>query len=139
MARPKKEINWDLVLKKMEAGCSASEIYNSNDSLSCNRDTFYDRFKEEFGCSFSDYSAECKELGKGDIRLMLHMKCLNNRAPGNMQGLIFKARCELGMKEPDSTTNIAANQKQLDESHLIYQLQNRIAELENNDNKPETE
>ncbi len=111
MARPKKEINWDLVIKKMEAGCSAAEIYSSNDDTGCDMGTFYNRFREEFGCSFSSYSQTLREFGKGQIRSMLHLKSLDNRAPGNTTLLMFLARCELGMKENlDITPN---NDKQI--------------------------
>jgi len=138
MARPPKEINWEKVKQKMEAGCPASEIFSSREHK-MTKDTFYTRFKKEFGCSFQDYYDELSQCGKGDIRWMLHAKCLNNKAPGNLTGLIFKARCELGMKEPEILHALAANQEQIDQSHEIMRLQHRIAELEANANKPKTE
>lgn len=138
MARPLKEINWEKVKQKMEAGCSASEIFSSKEHH-MTKETFYNRFKKEFGCSFQDYSTESAQCGKGDIRWMLHAKCLNNKAPGNLTALIFKARCELGMREPDLQNLLAANQSQIDQTHEIMRLQHRIAELEANADKPKTE
>ncbi len=102
-------------------------------------DTFYDNFRVHHGCRFSDYSGPASQGGKADIRSMLYAKALNNKAPGCSQLLLFLARCELGMKEPEITHHLAANQNQLDQTHLIMQLQNRIRELEENGNQSETE
>ncbi len=134
MARPPKEINWETVRKKIEAGCPAKEIFNSYD-CQVTDETFYKRFKEEFGCSFSDYSPRAASVGEGDLRLMLHAKAMQ----GNITVLIFLAKCRLGMKEPEVTHTLAANQEQIDQNHLIMQLQHRIAELEANANKSQTE
>ena len=138
MARPPKEINWEKVKQKMEAGCPASEIFSSRDHQ-ISENTFYRRFKKEFGCSFGDYCGELAQCGKGDIRWMLHAKCLNNKAPGNITGLIFKAKCELGMREPELLNILAANQGHIDQTHEIMRLQHRIAELEANANQSQTE
>lgn len=125
MARPPKDINWETVRKKMEAGCTAKEIFSSHDTR-MSPDTFYSRFKEEFGCSFSDYSDESNERGIGDLKLMAHAKAMQ----GNITTLIFLLKCRAGMREPELVHNIAANQTQIDQSHLIMELQHKIAELE---------
>src|SRR5580693_7619045 len=114
MARPLKEINWDVVDKLIEAGCNGLEIAAK---FRIDDDTFYNRFKREYGCSFQDYSGKAQECGKSDIRSMMHAKALNNSAPGNLTLLIFLARCRLGMKEPETAHLVAANQSQLDQSH----------------------
>lgn len=127
MARPLKEINWDVVERLIESGCSGTEIAGK---FRIQSDTFYRRFKEEYGCSFQDYHAPSQEAGLADLRSMIHAKALNNKAPGNSNLLIFLARCRLGMKEPEVVHNLAANQTQIDQSHLIMELQHKIAELE---------
>ena len=73
MARPLKEINWEMVEKKMEAGCSAREIYGGI----CDADTFYRRFKTQYGTRFEDYGVECHTVGKGNIRLKQYLKAMN--------------------------------------------------------------
>lgn len=135
MARPLKEINWDVVEKLIENGCRGTEIAAK---FRIQKQTFYRRFEDKYGESFQNYHTETQEAGLADLRSMLRAKALNNKAPGNAQILMFLARCELGMKEPETTNLLAANQPQLDQSHLIMQLQHRIAELEENGNKSQT-
>ena len=135
MARPLKEINWEVVEKLIEAGCKGTEIAAK---FRIQSDTFYRRFKDEYGLSFQDYHGESHEAGLADLRAMLHAKALNNSAPGNSNILIFLARCRLGMKEPETTAGLATNQTMLDQTHLIMQLQHKITELENG-NQPQAE
>lgn len=132
MARPQREINWDVVRKYMECGCSGMQIAAK---LRLAKDTFYNRFKKEFGKCFQDYYEEGEGVGKLDIRVMLYAKALNSKAPGNADLLKFLARCELGMREPEMTQSLATNQQQIDQSHLIMQLQYEIEQLKNA-NKP---
>lgn len=95
MPRQKKPINWDLVEKKMEAGCSAKEIASTFDIC---LDTFYPRFKEEFGRSFSDISEERYLLGNGNIKLTQYAKAMS----GNIHMLILLGKERLGQgKEQD--------------------------------------
>ncbi len=140
MARPLKEINWDVVDQCMESGCSGVEIAGK---FRIQKQTFYERFKKEYGCSFQDYHTEAQEGGLADIRRMLHGKAINNQNPGNAHLLIFLARCRLGMKEPETVVNIAANQAQIDQSHIVMQQAHEIetlkAIIEANAHKPETE
>ena len=112
MARPKKEINWELIKKKIEAGCSAKEIYNSYEHK-MDDDTFYYRFKEEFGCGFQDYSGKQAQQGEGDLKYMLHAKAMQ----GNITALIFLARCRLGMKEPEISSLTAPLQDTINLQH----------------------
>ena len=134
MGRTPKEINWKTVRQKIEAGCPAKEIFSEKDCEVC-ADTFYKRFKEEFGCNFSDYSDQVSQTGLGDLRLMAHAKAMQ----GNITMLQFLCRVRLGMKEPETTTLGAPNQVGIDQSHIIMQLQNRVNELEENANKSKTE
>jgi hypothetical protein len=132
MARPRREINWEVVEKLIENGSSGIEIAGK---FKIDSDTFYRRFQAEYNCRFADYTAIGSQGGKADLRSMLWAKAINNKAPGNAQLLMFLARCELGMKEPDSVQLLAANQPQIDQTHEIMRLQHRIAELEENADK----
>lgn len=89
MARPKKEINWDVVEKRIEAGCSGIEIAAA---LRIDDDTFYGRFKEHYGKSFSDYSGTFYSAGDSNLKFTQYMKALS----GNMQMLILLGRERLG-------------------------------------------
>ena len=134
--RPEKEISWPLVEKFLEAGCSAKEIASK---FRMKVDTFYTRFKKHYRCSFQDYRVMGDTAGKADIRLALHSKALNDGNKVNTKTLIFLAKCRLGMVQPEATQSEAANQKEIDLTHQIMQLQNKIVELEKNGNKSETE
>jgi hypothetical protein len=127
MARPLKEINWDIVDKLIEAGCSGVAIAGK---FRIKSDTFYARFKIEYGCSFQDYRANVQEAGLADLMLMLHAKALNNKAPGNSNLLIFLAKTKLGLRESEIEQIFAPKQENIDQKHLIMELQNRICELE---------
>lgn len=127
MARPHKEINWDVVEKLIEYGSSGIEIAAK---FRIQPDTLYRRFKEEYGCSFQDYKGATHEAGKADLRAMLWAKTLNNKAPGNAQLLLHMSKCILGLREPEAVSNLAANQEQIDQSHYIMQLEHKIALLE---------
>lgn len=126
MPRPKKEINWEIVEKLIEYGCTGVEIAGK---FKVDPDTFYRRFNEEYFCRFSDYEGIGHSGGKADLRSMLWSKALNNKAPGNAQILIKLAGCVLGMKEPEVINLLATNQQQLDQTHKIMELEHELAEL----------
>lgn len=97
MGRTPKEINWDIVQKKVEAGCSAKEIYE----CLVDSDTFYRRFKDHFGENFADYSARMRSAGPGNIRFTQYMKAL----AGNTNMLMLLGREWLGQgKEPEKVS-----------------------------------
>lgn len=136
MARPHKYINWEVVERLIECGCPGTEIAAK---FRIQSNTFYRRFEQEYGVSFQDYRAESQEAGLADIRAMLHAKALNNKAPGNSNLLVFLARCKLGYREPDVIHTLAANQVQIDQTHLIMQLQHEIEVLKANADKSKAE
>lgn len=95
MSRPLKQINWDIVEKRMEAGCNAREIALS---IPCEINTFYDRFKNEYGKPFADYRDDFYNLGNDNIKFTQYMKALS----GNIQMLLLLGRVRLGQdKEID--------------------------------------
>lgn len=92
MARPLKPIDWNLVEKKMEAGCNGVEI---SGSLHIDTDTFYSRFKEEFGESFSALSANYHSGGKSNLKVRQYAKAME----GNINMLIWLGKNWLGQKD----------------------------------------
>ncbi len=96
MARPRKEINWKLVEGKMAAGCSAEEIYNDPDTL-MDQDTFYRRFREEYGVGFADYAVKFHSNGKGNVRYTQYAKAIQ----GNIPMLLLLGKHWLGQKDKD--------------------------------------
>lgn len=85
MARPEKEINWEIVEKRMEAGCSGLEIAQA---LRINDDTFYNRFKKHYGKSFQDYSGRFKDVGIANVKFTQYIKAIS----GNNAMLLLLGR-----------------------------------------------
>lgn len=94
MARPKKEINWEIVEKKIEAGCNGIEIAAT---LRIDADTFYIRFKEQYGKSFQDSSGHFYSAGDANIKFTQYMKALAGN--NNMLMLLGKERLNQGKEE----------------------------------------
>lgn len=125
MARPLRDINWDVVERLIENGSSGIEIAGK---FKIDENTFYRRFQRQYDCRFADYVGIGSQGGKADLRSMLYAKAINNKAPGNAQLLMFLARCVLGMREPEMIQQLAANQQQIDQTHRIMQLEHELAE-----------
>jgi hypothetical protein len=141
MARPLKEINWDIVISKMEAGCPAKEIWGQ-DECHVQENAFYRRFKEEFDISFGDYRDRLNSIGDGNIRLKQYLKAMHGS--DKMLTLLGVERLGQGKEE----VKVSPIQNEIDTGHenMILKSQNlekdkRIAELEEklNDNKPQAE
>jgi len=91
MSRPKKPINWEIVKKKMEAGCSAKEIAGA---IPIDINNFYDRFKLEFGKTFAIFADELHSVGDGNIKFTQYMKALSGNIP--MLTLLGRERLSQG-------------------------------------------
>lgn len=89
MGRPKKTINWRVVKERIEAGNSANSIASAHQ---IDRMTFYKRFQEEFGMTFTEYSCIGKENGKANIAHTQYIKALQ----GNCQMLTLLGQEWLG-------------------------------------------
>lgn len=142
MPRQKKEINWDIVERMLEAGCTATQIAGK---FRINHDTFYRRFQEEYDVRFNDFAYSMQEAGEADLVLMQHMKALNNKAAGNIQMLTWLGKVRLGQREADTINDKAPNQDMLTYTHRIMELEHRLAAYEENvkaspdNNKPQAE
>lgn len=130
MGRTKKEINWDVVQKKIECGCSAKEIAGGM----CEINTFYDRFKEHFGRNFADYADELRSAGPGNIKFTQYMKALSGNIA--MLALCGREMCGQG-KEPEK---ISPFEDAMAMRHQNMILQAKIDKLEgNNGDQPQAE
>ncbi len=98
MARPKKEINWQIVEKRIEAGCNGVEIAAA---LRIDSDTFYIRFKQKYGKSFQDSSAHFYSAGDANLKFTQYMKALSGN--NNMLLLLGRERLHQG-KEQEKTS-----------------------------------
>ncbi len=94
MARPEKEINWEVVEKRMEAGCSGVEIAAT---LRILPDTFYIRFKKKYGKGFQDYHGHFYSAGDANLKFTQYMKALAGNT--NMLTLLGRVRLKQGMEQ----------------------------------------
>jgi hypothetical protein len=108
MARPPKAIDWDLVQLKMEAGCKASQIYPL---FNINDETFYRRFKEEYGVSFQDFKDEAFGIGDGKLLQTQYEKAVE----GNIQMLTWLGKVRLKQKEFEDESQLQSPNKELND------------------------
>lgn len=128
----KKEINWDIVELYIKSGCSQIKIA---ESFFIDRDTLRDRVKEKYGMEYSAFSAALRSEGEMLIEAQQFQKAMKGYWPA----LLWLGKVRLGQREPEMLNQVAANQNQIDQNHIIMQLQHRVAELEGNADKSETE
>lgn len=124
MSRPKKEINWEIVEKRIEAGCSGVEIAAV---LRIQPDTFYTRFKEKYGKSFQDYHGDFYSAGDSNIKFTQYMKALSGNVP--MLTLLGRERLNQG-KEEEVKKSPYEDILELRHENMI--LKAKIQELNNN-------
>jgi CHASE1-domain containing sensor protein len=128
----KKEINWDLVELYVKAGASQIKIAQS---LFIHPNTLADRVKEKYNMEYSTFSTALR--GEGDI--LIEAQQYQKAMKGYWPALQWLGKVRLGQREPEMLNILAANQGQIDQSHIIMQLQHEIEELKKNADKPETE
>jgi len=137
--RPLKPIDWDRVEKKMEAGCTATEIaFHFRVDIG----TFVDRFKEKYGDNFTNISPNFHSDGKGNVREKQYEEALD----GNTQMLLLLGKLWLGQvdiePEPKKTDDFNAQNALMQKDHIIEQQQELLKQhgIEFNvQNQPEAE
>jgi hypothetical protein len=127
MARPPKPIDWELVEAKVAAGCDGIEIAQD---FRIRDNTFYDRFKLEYGESFQDYRCRQQRVGEGNIKFVQYAKALGLTKKGDTQLLTFLGRTRLGQVEAQP-----AKEKELPPTEELLQLQDRYIQLEHKFNE----
>ena len=94
MARPEKIIDWNEVEKRMESKSTARELAAF---LRIDINTFYDRFKKEYGKCFADCVDDLHSAGKSNLRFVQYQKALE----GNTQMMVLLGKFWLDQKEID--------------------------------------
>jgi hypothetical protein len=123
MGKAKVEINWPL----FELYCkSATAQIKIAQAMGIDRDTLRDQAVQKYGKPYSAISAafHCE----GD--LLLEAAMFQKALKGNVQTLIWLSKCRLGYKEPESNQNVSPLQLEIDQTHIIMELENKIATLE---------
>ena len=116
MVRPLKEIKWEEVERRIEIGNTARQIAKA---LRVNIDTFYDRFKQEFGCSFSDYSVGAIEISAANILYTQYMKALGGNT--KMLELLGKEICGQGKEESNKVITIKQAEESLSNLEFVQE------------------
>lgn len=136
MARPLKTISWKIVEKKAECGISASTIAFE---LGIDLDTFYRRFKREYGKSFGDFKDEFIQSGRSNIIFTQYMKALS----GNSKMLELLGREWLGQGKEQEKISPMEEVITLTHENIILKAElQRLKEKvdrELHDDKPKTE
>ncbi len=136
MARPRKEINWEMVEKLLEAKCSVQEI---SAMFRMNIETFYDNYKREYGHGFAEKPMDYKKAGDATIRLTQYLQAVK----GNTRMLERLGDIWLDQTVADNRST-APNQQNIDIinenmrlKHENVLLKTQLEVTENGD-KPET-
>lgn len=127
MGRHKKEINWNIVEKQMEARCTLKEIAGA---LRVDEDTLSKRFKEQYGKYFSDKSGEFQSAGAASLRFTQYMKALS----GNIPMLTLLGREVLGQGK--DTEKFSPYEDILAMRHENMLLKAELAEIKEKLNDP---
>lgn len=93
MARPPKPINWDMVIKWMEAGCTQNFIARQ---FNIHPKNFIHKFKQEFGCSFVNFVVDFTSDGKENIKAVQYFKAIGLTQKGDNKMLELLGKEWLG-------------------------------------------
>lgn len=130
MARPKKDIDWELVERQMEAGLTAKQIAHGKIDIT----HFYGRFKEEFGCDFANYANRSYESGDGKIKFTQYMKAISGKTKE------LEKLCDVRLGQNSVKQETPPNDEFLAAKHENMMLKARLEKLEQMyGDKPEAE
>ncbi len=133
MSRHKKEINWEIVEKRMEAGCNGMEIAGV---LRIDPDTFYRRFEQQYGKRFADSVGKLYSAGDANLKFTQYMKALSGNT--NMLTLLGRERLNQG-KEEEIKKSPYEDILSLKHENMILKAQIQADKEISNANKSETE
>jgi hypothetical protein len=121
MGREPKPIDWDLVDKLLEAGCTGTEVAPY---FNIHADTLYRRIQEEYGVTFTVYASEKQEKGNACLRHIQYLKAIGELTSGDNVQLVWLGKNRLKQKEnptelsisPETTKNFNTLMNQLDKA-----------------------
>ncbi len=119
-----KPINWDLVELYLKSGSTQTKIAHA---MKIDEETLRKRVQKKYGKTYTALSSELKS--EGDI--LIEAQQFQKAMKGYWPALLWLGKVRLGQREPEMIQSLAANQNQIDQSHLIMQLQHEIEQLKN--------
>jgi len=132
MPRQKREINWEIVEKRMESGCSGIEIAGA---LRIDSDTFYRRYRQQYKKRFADNTASLYSAGDGNLKFTQYMKALS----GNTNMLTLLGRERLGQGKDEVKTSPFEDLIDLRHENMILRAEIEGIREKLNGNQPQTE
>ncbi len=97
-----KEINWKEVERRIEVGTSGVTIAKC---LRIDTDTFYRRFKDEYGVSFGEYTVGITSCLPANILLRQYIKAMEGNV--EMLKLLGRENCGQGRDEDPASRKLA--------------------------------
>lgn len=97
-----KEINWKEVERRIEVGTSGTTIAKC---LRIHPDTFFDRFKEEYKVSFTEYTSGMTACLPANILLRQYIKAMEGNV--EMLKLLGRENCGQGRDEDPASRKLA--------------------------------
>ncbi len=94
--RPEKPIDWEIVDRLLEAGCTATEICPF---FNIHADTLCRRIVDEKGMLFTDYAAEMHAKGDANIKATQYMKAIGQSTLGDNVQLVWLGKNRLKQRE----------------------------------------
>ena len=119
-----KPINWDLVELYVKSGATQLKIARS---LKISDDTLRRRVKKKYKKDYAVFAAELQSEGDVLIEAQQFQKAMKGYWPA----LLWLGKVRLGQREPEMTQMLAVNQKEIDQSAYIMQLEHEIVKLKN--------
>jgi hypothetical protein len=105
-----KEINWKEVERRIEVGTSGATIAKC---LRIHPDTFYERFKDEYNMTFTEYTSGMTACLPANILLRQYIKAMEGNV--EMLKLLGRENCGQGRDEDPASRKLA---EKFDESVL---------------------
>lgn len=132
MAPAFKPIDWEKFELYLKAGSTQKKIA---ESFGLEPDTLRSRVKKKYKVDYTTLAASLCSTGELLIEATQFQKALS----GNIQMLMWLGKIRCGQREPDLVSAIPVNQNEIDRDHHIMELEHKLAELQSNGYKPQTE
>lgn len=96
IGRPQKIIDWSIVEKLLEAGCSGAQIAPHFNIIP---DTLYTRALDHYGVPFSVIQGELCSKGDSHIKLTQYLKAIGESTAGDNTMLVWLGKQRLKQRE----------------------------------------
>ena len=110
-----KYIDWNLVNKLLEAGCTGTEIAPH---FGIHYETLYDRAYKDFGIMWTEYAQRLRQKGDSSLRAVQYAKALK----GDNMMLIWLGKNRLGQRDGEDKNKDSPHHEEL--KQLLLEVKN---------------